>query len=110
MKTAKAERDQIFNQLRDVVPNRLAHKDSDMHWYSWLQIDKEVQAIMQKYREFEQLRWMSYYLDLFHPDLLDDFMTVKDAIFDLQAPPLLMNLKRYKELKAQENEYDLLKN
>ena len=63
---------------------------------------------MQKYREFEQLRWMTYHLDLFHPDLLDDFMKVHDAIFDLQAPPLLMNLKMYKELMAQEIEYNLL--
>lgn len=64
---------------------------------------------MQRYREFEQLRWMTYQMNLFHPELIDDYMKVHDAIFDLQAPALLMNLKSYKGLKEQENEYEVLK-
>jgi len=48
-------------------------------------------------------------MNLFHPELIDDYMKVHDAIFDLQAPALLMNLKSYKGLKEQENEYEVLK-
>ena len=52
---------------------------------------------MQKYRELEQARFLSAYHSRIHPDLLDPFLAVVDAIFDVRAPPLLTVLSRYQD-------------
>ena len=53
---------------------------------------------MQKYRELEQARFVYFVGSHFNPILLDNFLAVIDAIFDVRAPPLMLILSRFEEV------------
>jgi response regulator RpfG family c-di-GMP phosphodiesterase len=64
--------------------------------------DPKIVDQMQKYRELEQARFIYYQRNHFHPELMDDFMTICDNIFDVRAPALLTILSRYGEIEKEQ--------
>lgn len=66
--------------------------------------DVEVGEILARYREFEQARFVDSFTGRFNPILLEEFLEVVNAIFDVRSPPLLTVLRSYTDMARRERE------
>ena len=64
--------------------------------------DDEVKALVDKYRELEQIRFLTYSVGKFNIEYLDEFLGVNDAIFELRLPNLLYILSKYGSLEGKQ--------
>ena len=65
--------------------------------------DTVIKSIVKNYRELEQTRFIVYSpKNSFHPELLDDWLEVIDAIFEVRLPYLLHVLSQYESMQARE--------
>ena len=67
--------------------------------------DTVIKSIVKNYRELEQTRFIVYSpKNSFHPELLDDWLEVIDAIFEVRLPYLLHVLSQYESMQAREKQ------
>ena len=59
-----------------------------------------MKGIVDKYRELEQIRFIDYSIKTFNPELLDSFLGVIDAVFDVRLPHLLHILRQYERFPS----------